>query len=70
MQVLTHHIELSQPRLIEGIAGRVDDMAQTILLRKYQHRVEETLHSIDGLDQTRTSDSKQLVLQAIFLPKA
>lgn len=32
-----HYVQLPQPRLIEGIAGRMDDMTQPVLLCQDQH---------------------------------
>lgn len=34
---MLHDIELPQPRLVEGVAGGMYNMAQSILLRQDQH---------------------------------
>lgn len=48
-----HYIELAKPSLIERVAGRMDNVAEPVLLSKYQHRVEQAFHRLDGLNETR-----------------
>jgi hypothetical protein len=41
---MLHDVELAQPCLIKRVAGSVDDVAQPILLRQYQHRIQKAFH--------------------------
>jgi hypothetical protein len=50
-----HNVELSEPSLIEWIACRVYDMAESVLFRQDQHRIQETLHGIIRLDEHRSN---------------
>lgn len=56
---MLHHIKLSEPRLVEWIAGRMYDVTQSILLRQHEHRVQKALHSVGGLDEHRPSPNKK-----------
>jgi hypothetical protein len=47
-----HDIQLSEPCLIKGIASRVNNMAESVLLCQDEHRVQEGLHRFDRLDKT------------------
>ena len=52
---MLHDVKLSQPCLIERIAGGVYDMTKSVLFCEDQHRVEKTFHRLGGLDKSRTS---------------
>jgi hypothetical protein len=52
---MLHDVELSQPGLIERIAGGVYNMTKSVLFCKDQHRVQKTFHRLSGLDKSRTS---------------
>ena len=50
---MLHHVQLPQPRLVEWVTGRMNDMTQTILLRNDKHGIQNTLHSICRTNQCR-----------------
>ena len=52
---MLHDVKLSQPGLIERIAGGVYDMTKSVLFCEDQHRVQKTFHRLGGLDKSRTS---------------
>lgn len=52
---MLHDVELSQPGLIERIAGGVYNMTKSVLFCEDQHRVQKTFHRVGGLDKSRTS---------------
>lgn len=39
--------------MVEGVAGRVYNVTQAILLREHQHCVQKALHGIDGTNESR-----------------
>ena len=49
-----HNVQLSKPCLVKGVAGCVNNMAESILLCQDKHRVEESFHRFDRLDKTGT----------------
>ena len=57
---MLHDVELSQPGLIERIAGGVYNMTKSVLFCEDQHRVQKTFHRLGGLDKTRTSIVKMI----------
>lgn len=57
---MLHDVELSQPRLIKGIAGGMNDMTQSILLCQDEHGVQQTFHRIGRLDQRRSIQIYQM----------
>ena len=54
---MLHDVELSKPGLIERIARSMYNMAKSVLFCKDQHRVQQTLHRLSGLDERRTAIS-------------
>lgn len=50
---MLHYVELAQPGLVKRIARRVYHMAQSVLFRQHEHRVQEALHRFGGLDKGR-----------------
>ena len=48
---MLHYIKLPEPRLIKGIAGRVYDVTETVLLRDNEHRVQEAFHGVRRANQ-------------------
>ena len=52
---MLHDVELSQPGLIERIAGGVYNMTKSVLFCEDQHRVQKTFHRLGGLNKSRTS---------------
>ena len=47
---MLHNVKLTEPSLIEWITCRVNDMAKSILLCDYKHRVKDTFHRLCRLD--------------------
>jgi hypothetical protein len=52
---MLHDVELSQPGLIERIAGGMYNMTKSVLFCEDQHRVQKTFHRLGGLDKSRPS---------------
>ena len=52
---MLHDVELSQPGLVERIAGGVYNMTKSVLFCEDQHRVQKAFHGLGGLDKSRTS---------------
>lgn len=54
-----HDIQLPEPCLIKWITCCVNDVAESVLLRQNEHRVQEGFHRFNGLDKTRAERDDQ-----------
>ena len=57
---MLNHVQLSQPAVVKGIIGSMDDVAQSVLLRKSKHGVQEAPHSFHGLNERWPRELHQL----------
>ena len=53
---MLQYIQLSQPRLVEGVACCMYDVTQPVLLRQHGQRFQQTFHGLSGLIHGRTKD--------------